>query len=257
MTVCARLGDTERLRKARVHPVALLAALLVYKQGHGERGNATWKPVAQVVDALDAAFYDAFQHVPSTGKRYVLGLDVSGSMDGGVIAGVPGLTPRLGAAAMAMVTARTEPAYACIGFTSGGQIYLRREHDLLVDPDNGVTSLTISPRQRLDDVVRTMRSLPFGGTDCALPMLWAIKHKVPADAFVIYTDSETWAGGIHPSVALQKYREAMGIPAKLVVVAMTSTSFSIADPSDNGMLDVVGFDTATPEVISGFVTDPA
>jgi hypothetical protein len=30
-------------------------------------------------------------------------------------------------------------------------------------------------------------------------------------------------------------------------------NFSIADPDDAGMLDVVGFDTATPHVISDFI----
>jgi len=45
----------------------------------------------------------------------------------------------------------------------------------------------------------------------------------------------------------------MGIAAKLIVVAMTSNGFTIADPDDAGMLDVVGFDTATPQVISDFV----
>jgi 60 kDa SS-A/Ro ribonucleoprotein len=33
---------------------------------------------------------------------------------------------------------------------------------------------------------------------------------------------------------------------------MVSTGFSIADPSDAGMLDVVGFDTNAPKVISDF-----
>jgi 60 kDa SS-A/Ro ribonucleoprotein len=33
---------------------------------------------------------------------------------------------------------------------------------------------------------------------------------------------------------------------------MTSTGFSIADPADAGMMDVVGFDSATPELISDF-----
>lgn len=47
----------------------------------------------------------------------------------------------------------------------------------------------------------------------------------------------------------------MGIPAKLVVQAFTATSFTIADPSDAGQLDVVGFDTATPAIISDFATD--
>ena len=44
----------------------------------------------------------------------------------------------------------------------------------------------------------------------------------------------------------------MDINAKLVVVGMTASNFSIADPRDAGMLDVVGFDTATPKVISEF-----
>ena len=84
-------------------------------------------------------------------------------------------------------------------------------------------------------------------------MLWALKHKVQADAFIIYTDSETWFGETHPVQALQQYREKMDIPARLIVVGMVSNGFSIADPNDAGMLDVVGFDTATPQVIADFV----
>ena len=75
-------------------------------------------------------------------------------------------------------------------------------------------------------------------------MVEALKHRWAVDAFVVYTDSETWAGDIHPAQALREYRERMGIAAKLVVVAMASNGFSIADPDDAGMLDVVGFDTA-------------
>ena len=44
-----------------------------------------------------------------------------------------------------------------------------------------------------------------------------------------------------------------GIAAKLIVVGMTSTGFSVADPRDGGMLDVVGFDAAAPQVISDFI----
>jgi len=118
---------------------------------------------------------------------------------------------------------------------------------------NGLSTFDISPRQRLDDVIRKTSNLPFGGTDCALPMLYALKAGMQIDAFTIYTDSETWAGDIHPSKALQEYRQKTGIPAKLVVVGMTSNGFSIADPNDGGMMDVVGFDPATPQAIGEFV----
>jgi 60 kDa SS-A/Ro ribonucleoprotein len=84
-------------------------------------------------------------------------------------------------------------------------------------------------------------------------MVGALKHRWAVDAFVVFTDNETWAGNIHPAQALRAYRERMGIAAKLVVVAMTSNGFSIADPDDAGMLDVVGFDTITPNVLAEFI----
>jgi 60 kDa SS-A/Ro ribonucleoprotein len=236
-----QITDEARLRKARVHPIALLSALKTYAQGRGERGQHKWEPVPSVVDALDKAFYLSFGNVTPTGKRWVLALDVSGSMECGTIAGVPGLTPRVASAAMALITAATEPNYRTVAFTSGNSWN-----------DATLKSLSISPRQRLDDVLKTVSNLPFGGTDCALPMLWAMKNKVETDVFVVYTDSETWAGKPHPAQALKQYRDKMGIAAQLIVVGMVANNFTIADPKDGGMLDVVGFDTATPQLISDF-----
>jgi 60 kDa SS-A/Ro ribonucleoprotein len=233
--VSARLTNLDALKKARVHPIAVLSALKTYGSGKGVRGNSTWKPVGTLVDALDAAFYASFGTVEATGKRWVLALDVSGSMGFSDIAGIPGLTPRDASAAMALITAATEDDYRMVAF------------------QDKLTELSITPRQRLDDVVRRISGMSFGSTDCAQPMLWALKNKVKADVFVVYTDSETWHGSIHPVQALRQYREQMGIPAKLIVVGMVSNGFSIADPSDGGMLDVVGFDTATPQLISDFV----
>lgn len=245
--VTAQLTDEARLRKARVHPLTVLSALRTYAQGRGERGKHTWAPVAQVVDALDRAFYLSFGNVVPSGKRCVLALDVSGSMCTPV-AGVPGLSARDASAAMALVTAATEPQHTVVGFTAGSSGYGGRWGG----GTPGLTPLAISPRQRLSDAVAAVSSLPFGGTDCALPMLWATKTQVEADLFVVYTDSETWHGEVHPAEALRAYREKTGIDAKLVVVGMTSNGFTIADPDDAGMLDVVGFDTATPQLISDF-----
>jgi len=223
-----------------------------YAQGHGMKGSGKWTPVARVVDALDAAFYITFQNAPTTGKRVMLALDVSGSM-GAPVFGMDYLTCRDASAAMALVTAATEPEHRFVAFTKGDYpTQWTATHGSQYN--TGLTPLTISPRQRLDDVARQIGNLPFGGTDCALPMVEALKHRWAVDAFVVFTDSETWAGNIHPAQALREYRERMGIAAKLVVVAMASNGFSIADPDDAGMLDVVGFDTATPGVLAEFMT---
>jgi len=247
--VVTRLGDSGAIRRARVHPLAVLAALKTYAQGRGMKGQGAWSPVPQVVDALDGAFYLAFENAPSSGKRVMLALDVSGSM-GAPVHGVPYLSCREASAAMALVTAATEPEHRLVAFTNGSYRSMHSAYGF----NSGLTPLTISPRQRLDDVVRSIGGLPFGGTDCALPMVEALKQRWAVDVFVIYTDSETWAGDVHPVQALRAYRERTGIAAKLVVVAMASNGFSIADPGDAGMLDVAGFDAATPLVIGDFAT---
>ena len=247
--VADRLCDTEVLAKGRVHPISMLVALRTYASGHGARGSGIWTPLAKIIDALDAGFYAAFVSVEQTGKRTLLALDVSGSLTSPV-GGLP-LSAREATAALALITARTEPEYEILGFTTSGASVMEGKQARF-PWNNAISQLTISPRQRLDDVLKAVSNLPFCGTDCALPMLWAIKNQVEIDTFVVYTDFETWAGEIHPFQALQQYREKMGIPAKLVVVGITSTEFSIADPKDAGMLDVAGFDAAVPMVISDF-----
>lgn len=232
--VTEQIADGDRLRKARVHPLAVLVAMKTYEAGTSQRTGQTWTPVPQVVDALDGAFYEAFGNVESTGKRTMLALDVSGSMGFPDIAGMPGVTPRVGSAAMALVTAATEPQHIFTAFSTQ------------------FVGLSISPQQRLDDVVRAISGLRFGGTDCALPMIAAQQQRMNIDTFIVYTDSETWHGGIHPAQALREYREKTGINAKLIVVGMVSNGFSIADPDDLGMMDVVGFDTAAPRVMAQF-----
>lgn len=240
-TVIRQLADRDRLLKARVHPVNVLVALRTYASGLSQRGESTWEPKRRIIDALDQAFYAAFGAVQPADKRTLVALDVSGSMGVGV-AGLP-LSCREAAAAMSLVTLATEPHADIVGFTSSS----RR-----VYTGDGIAELSISPRQRLDDVVRYTAGLPFGGTDCSLPMLWALKNARQYETFVVITDNETWAGAMHPHQALQQYRERMGIPARLVVMAMSSTGFSIADPADAGMLDIAGLDAAAPTLVADF-----
>ena len=237
--VADQLADATGLKKARVHPVNVLVAQRTYSSGHGARGAKEWTPSQPIVDALDAAFYLAYDAVEPTGKRMLLALDVSGSMMSPV-SGLP-ITCREASAALALVTAATESSYEIVGFTSKGDHW-----------KPALTRLPISPRLRLETAIRAVSELPFGGTDCSLPMQYARRRKISVDTFVAYTDSETWHGEIHPHQALQQYRREMGIDARLVVVAMTANGSTIADPSDPGMLDVSGFDSAVPGLIGDF-----
>jgi 60 kDa SS-A/Ro ribonucleoprotein len=235
-TVLDRLS-AKAIQRSLIHPIQIMMALTTYRSGTGVKGSLTWEPVPQIVESLDAAFYMAFDNVEPSHKNTFLALDVSGSMKGGIVAGCQGLTPRNASAAMALVTARTEPNYHIFGFS------------------DQFVHIPITAADRLASAIEAVSGLPHGRTDCALPMLYAIENKLEVDMFTIYTDNETWHGDIHPKTALDMYRQEMGRPAKLAVVAMVANDFSIADPQDAGMLDFVGFDTATPTLLSDFAKD--
>lgn len=243
--VCDQLADRDLLIRARVHPMNVLLALKTYAGGRSLRGTETWTPVPRVTDALDAAFYASYAAVEPAGKRTNVALDVSGSM-ASPVAGMP-VSCREASAALALVVMATEPGVVVTGFTAGtsrskwGSRY-----------GTAISPLSISPRQRLDDAVHRITGLPFGGTDCALPMLWAAASNVEIDTFMIVTDNETWAGDIHPHQALEQYRQRTGIPARLVVAALTPTEFTIADPDDPGSMDVSGFDSSVPGLLASF-----
>ena len=243
--VIQRLTDEDQLKKARIHPFNVLMAKAVYASGKSVKGSRTWDPIGLITDALETAFYKSFKFIEPSGKRTLIALDVSGSMSSPLL-GEPSKSGRYsrytplplsvceGAAAMAMVTMRSENNWHTFGFS-----------DTFKD-------LKLTASMSLNEVLEITNAMNFGGTDCALPMIYAMENRLPVDVFQVYTDNETWAGRIHPSEALRKYRKQTGINAKLVVVGMTSTGFSIADPSDPYMMDFVGFDSNTPALIADF-----
>lgn len=241
--VVDRLEDEAYLHHSRIHPLNVLVAMRTYEQGRGMRGSLSWTPVSQIVDALDEAFYKTFDNVEPTGENYLLALDVSGSMTTN-ISNYP-LSCRDASAALALVTANVEKNYHIIAFSDGAK------NRGLWSSSSSTIPFDISPKMRLTDVIRKVRNMPFSRTDCAQPMLYAMNKRLDVDKFVVYTDSETWHGSVHPKTALAQYRKQFR-HAKSVVVGMVSNNFSIADPDDPGMLDVVGFDTTVPQVISSF-----
>lgn len=233
--VVQKLNDELLLKKARIHPFNMLVALYQYQKGQGELGKLKWTTNHNVAQALEEGFYKSFKFSESTKKRFLLAVDVSGSMNVPVI-GTPTISARDAAAAMMMVTARNEANFEIVAFSGNLQ------------------KLEIAATDSLDLVLSKTSFLPFCGTDCSKPMLYAIEKKKKFDVFVVYTDSETYHGSMHPSDALRKYRSASGInDARLIVCGMASTGFTIADPHDPFMLDVVGFDSHAPDIMTDFV----
>jgi 60 kDa SS-A/Ro ribonucleoprotein len=247
-TVADILSDPEEVKKGRLHPVGFLNAWGAYGAipGSGIWGSSVRQGSGSnpaIRGALEDGFYASFGNVEPSNARTMLAIDVSGSMTWAAPSGLKFMDARQAAAAMATVTLRTEPYVMVTAFSGGG--WGR-------DGADAVSPVNVSSRDGFAQVSEKINKMPAGGTDCAAPMLYALRENIAIDHFVVYTDNETWAGKVHPDKALRDYRQKMGINAKLTVVGLTATNFTIADPSDAGMLDVVGFDSAAPRVIADF-----
>lgn len=234
--IVARLNDVDLLRKDRIHPLQVLIAQRQYSQGHGDRGSLVWTPDRTVVQGLESAFYQSFQSVPVSGKNIMLAVDVSASMNSRIANGATQLSCREAAAVMAMVTARKEPNSKIFGF------------------DHKFRELGITATDDLAAACEKTYSRNFGSTDCSLPMNFSTSQGWALDGFVVYTDNETNQGKNHPNQALATYRRVMNKPeAKLVSCGLNVSDVSISDPRDRGMMDVVGFDAAAPQLIGEFI----
>jgi 60 kDa SS-A/Ro ribonucleoprotein len=251
MQYAAALTDQKMIEQTRLHPINFLNAVVVYTEGQMKRKKddwgydrevrvKDWTTESVILDALNEGFHKAFKSVEPAGKRTMLAIDVSGSMS--AKANGLDLSCAQVSAAMAMTIARTEPTHIIRGFTSDSYGYR----------NSGLTDLGISARTDLATAMRNVQRHNWGGTDCSLPMTWALANKVEVDTFVVITDNDTWAGKIHPFQALKEYRKKTGIDARLAVLGVQATDFTIADPSDAGMMDFVGFDSNAPRVLADF-----
>lgn len=245
--VVAELSNVEQLQNSRLHPFTVLKALNTYRSGKGTM--LTWTPVKEVEDVLDNAFYACFKnHIPS-GKRVAWCLDVSGSMrthfmwEGrkdkfGNLVYDQNMSARACTAALALVAAKMEDKAEFFCFSSG---------------NGGFNRFPVNKDAKLSEVMDSMKSIPFGGTDISLPFRWAAKNKEKFDGFVVLTDNETNSNTQSPAQALKDYRKTCGIDAKLVVVAFSSNNITVADKADPGMIDIPGFDSDGPAIISNFL----
>lgn len=232
--VVDRLTDAEQVQRAKIHPLDVVSAVQTYRSGSGFRGSKTWEPVTEIVDALGETFRLSFENVEPTGQRIIVGVDKSGSMRSNV-SGLPQLKAVQGALIMAMATVYAEDRVEVLRF------------------DSVCRPLGISGNESLGAVLKA--SSPGGGTDVASPINWALENEVEADAILLYTDMQTWAGHRHPTQALRAYRDKINPEAKLVAVDMTSEATQVDDPDDPLTLGVQGFDSRTPAAIEAFLRE--
>ena len=245
----SKILDKNAIAEHRIHPFGVLQAYLAltsdtsYAYGSPTLSNESYQVVSK---ALSAAFLLAFGNVTPTNKRMLIALDVSGSMNCNVLG--TEITCAQASAFMAYYYFKTEPNVDIRCFSSSSRwdltaTFLEDLNSLFAEDGSDALAL----------IQKGIHRRNFGTTDCSLPFLEATRENLSVDVFMVFTDSETNSNSQPPSRALQQYREASGIDAKLVVNGMLANKISIADPSDPGQLDVCGFDAGVPHVLSEFM----
>ena len=197
--------------------------------GRGVKGSLTWTVNETIVAALEKAFYLAFDNVEPTNKNILIGVDVSASMTWYGIGGIEGFTPAMASAVMAMVIARKEPNHHIVGFSGD------------------IVDLGITANMDLQTVIDKIYAVRPGRTNIPAVLDYAISNRLDVDAFVVLTDNETYMAG-HVCEKFVRYGKG-----KFITCAMESNGFTVADPNNANMLDIVGFDTATPNMINEFI----
>ncbi|XP_041847430.1 60 kDa SS-A/Ro ribonucleoprotein [Melanotaenia boesemani] len=234
--ICDRLQSESALKKARIHPLSILLASENYKRGQGYQGKTRWEPDSCILKAMDSAFYKSFMNVEPVGKRVLVAVDVSTSLN----SVVPGsaVSTAVAAAAVTMIFNRTEADTHVLAFSEGA-----------------VVPCSVSARMTIAEATAELVKIPSRSTDCTLPITWATDNGKSVDVFIILTNNPLWTLAASPVESLRKHRQASGANSKLVMCGLTSIGHAIADTEDRGLLSICGFDLGALSVIHNLAQD--
>lgn len=233
--VVGRLQDPDVIRKSGVHPFNVLLAWATYAQGKGFKGSLTWDPEKGVTSALESAFYKSLKCLPPSGKKYLLALDISGSMTSPIMhSPVTSAQAECAMVAAQIAAEGTENVDVVLFSDDLVEIDSRELHD-----------------RTIDNMWRTIARFGFGGTDASLAFKFATEKKRQYDAIVVYTDNESWGHARNMGSYLDAYRK-ISPNVKTISVAFALSEFSILPRHPNN-LNVAGLSADLPAVITKFV----
>ncbi|XP_063401706.1 RNA-binding protein RO60-like [Mytilus trossulus] len=240
--VVSRLDDDDELKRNRIHPLTLLIAMKHYEKGAQRNNKISWDPNPRIIEALSKAFIRSTRIQQPDKMKYLMAVSVGENMQKPIC----GSTITAGEAAAAMVysTIQTQDVEVIL-FTNR----IEEAFTATITKADNLKSI----EQKIYEIPKETKS-KYIKQDLSVPFIWAASRKKKFDAIMVFTDSITSCGFIHPAEALKMYTEYVTIPDyRFVVVAMTSDKYSVAAPDSVHNLDVVGFDTSTPDIIMNFV----
>lgn len=195
----ARLADRRRVAAAGIHPLRIASAMRRYRvAGHA---------VESIFDALEEALHLAAEYATPRiyGKRLLVAIDGTGSMQGATVTGMPE-TP----ASLAAVTVALSLARAC-------------DRTEVVAFEQEVRQLDFGRGIRVAEALNLVGAKP-SRSDVTAPLREAAWNRTRFDSVVVITDRLPRHSGL--ADAWRMYRESVGVDAKLALIQLSSSDVS-------------------------------
>lgn len=195
-SLCSYISDEKRIQKSQVTPLTLIQAIRcldsVYAYSH------------PIIQTLEKAYELSFVNLNSTSLRYMISMDVSGSMGCYACNGAPSISALDASGVLAMCFSRKELNAHFTTFQYG----VMKRFDIM-------------PCDCLGRVLYQMTGLPFDHVDCNKPIQHAIDNNTIVDCFVIVTDDlETRIDSTIDKLKL--YQQSVNQNAKMVLISASA-----------------------------------
>jgi len=230
--VAARLRDARLIRRARVLPYQLMAALVM----------ADAAVPGEIRAALQDAMEIAIENAPALkGKIYVCP-DVSGSMSSAVTGYRKGATSAVRcidvAALVAAAVVRKNPTAEILPF------------------EQDIVQIAVNPRDSVMTNATKLAAIGGGGTNCSAPLAALNERRATGDLVIFVSDNQSWVDAGHgrgtaTMVEWQRFK-AHNPAAKMVCVDIQPYGTTQAKERDD-ILNVGGFSDAVFDVMGRFV----
>lgn len=220
----------------------LLITVAQYTQAKTAKDYAAvssfWSANPKIWEALEAAYTRCLNEVKPTGKRLLILIDCSPSMD----------CNRLQA------------------FQLSSRVFLGVLLQFLLDAEQSVEIYSCMHKMsarfpyakgwKADAISNHTAKGGYSVLDVTHFVEWATAERHKTDVFLVISDDGVEFKGNPPHQALMEYRKATGIPnAKLITLQLTHSTRKIATPEDPNTLDCHGFNYDTIEILRKFIAD--
>jgi hypothetical protein len=232
--LCQRINDRNLLEKEKLHPLYLFTVHKIYSRG----GNSLrkYQVNSNLAKSLYEMFLSSFKYIEVIDKPFAICLNTWILSKASLFKNTL-VTPFQASIIMLLCSLNSQP---------NSKLYALSDK---------MEELNINKEMEFSLVVSSLWQSTIGTTNFSLPIISSSDKNLKFDCFVVYTNLEP--GLEQPQItfkALEKYRSALANPkARFLYVSMVASHGQIAEPSDENMLDLIGFTHNSPQIILNFL----